>query len=347
MNPMNGKNNIAWDKTPIFRRGKYLLTNQLNTVCGDKVFGCKINYTRRARDSVFSFLEKAAFMDIMKGVPVSNIILTPPSKDDCVSKLIGLCERASKYYTKYPQIDVTDTWSKRIRSLKDGSPVNISNQHHHRLWKSGTKRFTGKAYTLRAQITDMVKESRGMLAEGYVIAFLNSGLRCPECKSVGHIGWCDGISHRSVDSFRDAICMNCYTTGIITLFEIKTRWENMTGNPGTFAGSFVALNTLMTINANIYLVIASRDTGDVRIGKITYATVRGNKNWLYAIQENLGWGSPSSYILCEGGMLKTPVRMTPIVSTLTDEFLKSVYDDVLDSLDWKMIDSVTYENPSQ
>ena len=340
---MKEEKNISWDQTRIFKRGKYALANQLNTLCGEKVFGHKITYANRARDSVFNFLEKAASMDIMKGVPVGNIILAPPTHEECVNKLTGLCKRACKYYTKYPQTDVTDLWAKRIHKLKDGEPLNISNHQHHRVWKSGTKRFSGKVQTLREQITEMVRGSRGMLAEGHVIAFLNSGLRCLECKAVGQIGWCDGISHRSVDAFRDAICMSCHSKGILTLFEIKTRWDNMIDNRDTFAGSFTALNTLMTLKANIYLVIASRDTGDVRIGKITYATMRGNKNWLYALQENLDWGSPSSYVVCEGGMSKTPVKMPPIVENLTDEFLESVYDEVLKSVDWKTIDAVTCE----
>ena len=50
---MNEEKNIAWDQTPIFKIGKYALTNQLNTLCGEKVFGYKINYSNRARDSVF------------------------------------------------------------------------------------------------------------------------------------------------------------------------------------------------------------------------------------------------------------------------------------------------------
>ena len=340
---MKEEKNILWDQTPIFKRGRYAFVNQLNTICGEKIFGPKINYVKRARESVFNFLKKAAGMDSMKGVPIGHIIFNPPTHEECVSKLIGLCEQASKYYTKYPQTKVTDLWAKRINNLKNGEPLNISNQHHRRVWESGTKRFSGKVQTLREQLTEMVRESRGMLAEGHVIAFLNSGLHCPECKAVGQIGWCVGISHRSVDAFRDAICLSCHAKGILTLFEIKTRWQNMINNNGTFAGCFAALNTLMTLQANVYLVIASRDTGNVYIGKITYAKMRGNKNWLYSIQENLGWGSPSSYVVCEGGMYKTPVTMTPIMETLTDDFLESVYDEVLKSVDWKKIDDVTYE----
>ena len=339
----NEQKNIDWDKTPIFKKGKYSLMYQLKTVCGEKVFGNKINHANRARDSVFKILEKAANMTIMKGIPDGHIIITPPTRDECITKLSELCERASKYYIKYPQTDVTDLWAERIKKLNDSEPLNPSNQHHRRVLNSGTKRFNGKVQTLREQITDMVKSSCGMLAEGYVIAFLNSGLRCPECNEVGKIGWCDGISHRSVDSFRDAICVNCQANGILTLFEIKTRWENTIDGQGTFAGSFAALNTLMTMRANIYLVLVSRDTGDVRIGKITQGTMRGNKNWLYSLHENLGWGSPSSYVVCEGGMFKIPVKMPPLVDSLTDEFLESVYEEVLVNANWKKIDSVTYE----
>lgn len=337
---------LSWDKTNIFRRGKYDILSQLSISCGENVFGYKINYTNRASDSVFKFMEKAVNMSTMKGVPEGHIVKNPPTREECIGKLLGLCERASEYYTKYPQTDVTDLWAERIHKLGDGEPLNLSNQRHRRVWDMsyGTKRFVGKVQTLRDQITDMVRNSRGMLSEGHVIAFLNTGLKCPECESVGSIGWCDGISKSNVDSFRDAICMNCHAIGVITLFEIKTRWERAVNTRiGTYAGSFTALNTLMTLRANVYLVIASRDTGDVRIGKITHATIHGNVNWLYALQENLYWGSPSSYVVCEGGMFHIPAKMPFLVESLTDKYLESIYNEVLSNADWDKIDDVTYE----
>jgi hypothetical protein len=120
--------------------------------------------------------------------------------------------------------------------------------------------------------------------------------------------------------------MNCHNNGVITLFEIKTRWEKVvaTGGNGTYAGSFVALNTLMTLKSNIYLVIASRDTGDVRIGKITSAKMRGNPNWLYALQEGLEWGAPSSYVTCAGGFIHCPVKMPPLIETMSDKYVDEV-----------------------
>jgi hypothetical protein len=80
----------------------------------------------------------------------------------------------------------------------------------------------------------------------------------------------------------------------------------------------------MTIKANVYLVLVSRDTGDVRIGKITSAKMRSNANWLYALQEGFKWGSPSSFVTCADGFMKCPVKMPKIIETLTDKFMNEI-----------------------
>ena len=120
--------------------------------------------------------------------------------------------------------------------------------------------------------------------------------------------------------------MNCLNNGKTTLFEIKTRWsQDIPKNvKGTYAGNFAALLTLMKMNAKVYLIIVARDTGKIIMGNITSATLRGNKNWLYSLQEGFDWGSPSSYVNCDNGMFKVPVNMTPISEILNQTFLEEV-----------------------
>jgi hypothetical protein len=264
---------------------------------------------------------------LFKCVEVGTIILSPPTKEEFIKKLHGIGTRAFHYYSNlsYDQTDVTDHWAKSAR-VRDGAPLDNSIPLQRRVLARGGTRFTANVVSTNDTIIDLIKNSRGILSEGNVVSFLNTEFKCPECDTIGQIGWCDGVSHRSVDSFRDAVCMSCHKKDVITLFEIKTRWEKVIskGDNGTYAGSFVALNTLMTLNANIYLVIASRDTGDVRIGKITSAKMRGNPNWLYALQENLNWGAPSSYVTCALGLVKCNAKMSPLIETMTDGFINEI-----------------------
>ena len=323
---------LLWDKTPNFRNGLFAIQANLEHIAGEKVYGKGRSRKTQALKSVTSFLQSSTTMDMFKSVEGGTIIKTPPTKDEFITKLKEFGIRAVEYFSSLPydQTEVTDHWAIAAK-VREGSPLDVSVPLQKRILDRSGKRFSAKTLSVQESVVGMIKRSRGMLAEGNVIAFLNSGLRCPECKQVGYIGWCNGISHRSVDSFRDAICMKCHNNGVVTLFEIKTRWENdvlKCGN-STYAGSFVALNTLMTLNANVYLVLASRDTGKVRIGKITSAKMRGNHNWLYALQEDFTWGSPSSFVTCANGFFKCPVEMPKIIETLTDKYMDEIINDVL------------------
>jgi len=320
-----------WDQTPIFNNGVYSLREQCNKISGDLVFGRGISKSTVAFKLCMNFMEKSSQMEIMKGIPTGKVILSPPTQKDCFSKIQNICYYSSN--SKYITTKVTDLWASKLKSIKPGHPINKSDLNQKRMWENGGKRFTGKTLSLSNNITDIIKNSRGLLSEGHVISFLNFGLQCPECGQIGKIGWCDG-DHRSVNCFRDAICTNCKDNGVITLFEIKTRWDNQNKSNGTYAGSFAAINTLMTLNANIYLVIASRDTGTVRIGKITNAKMYSNKNWMYSLQEGLGWGSPSSYVICEDGMFTIPMPMTPLEDTLNEKYLNDIYTQVFSTLEY-------------
>lgn len=322
---------IQWDKTPNFLKNGSV-TADINHITGESVYGVNRGKNSTAKNNVLCFLEQASRMDVFLRVEKGRIIKSPPTKEQLIDKLVATGNHAVKYYGNVPYelLKVRDHWAEDA-IVHEGDPLNKSNQLQGRVLQRRGKRFSAKNMTVKEKVIDILKHSCGMLAEGHVIAFLNSGLKCPECKSIGQIGWCNGITGRSVDGFRDAVCMSCYKKDIVTLFEIKTRWEkSVQKSPyNTYAGSFVSLNSLMTIKANVYMVIASRDTGDVRIGKITSAKMRGNASWLYALQEGYTWGGPSSYITCSGGFQSCPVKMTPLLDILPDNLFESILNSAL------------------
>lgn len=304
------------------------LYKYLDNITGDNVFGKNRGKTKQAFDLLIIYMEKSENMECFQTITTGKIILSPPTYEEMVIKLTEYINRAKEYYKTQPFTKVIDLWAGG--SIHEASPLNKNIEYHSRMLQKQEKRFSGKIATFTEQITELITSSNGMLCEGHVIAFLNTKFRCLECKTLGSIGWCDGYSLRSVDGFRDAICMNCYNNNIITIFEIKTRWESAihkNKDHGTYAGSFSAINSLMMIKANVYLVIASRDTGHIRVGKITSAKLRGNKNWLYSLQENLDIGGPSSYVSCCKGFVLYPFLMTPLISI--DKSIKKVIQEVL------------------
>ena len=306
------------------------LYTSLDTITGECVYGKNRGKTKKAYELLCNYMEKSENMECFQTIKPGKIINTPPTHIDMVIKLKEYINRAKEYYANQPLTNITDTWAGG--NIYEGSPLNKNIEYHARILQRSEKRFKGKPSTIEEQITELITSSHGMLSEGHVIAFLNTNSKCPECNTVGSIGWCDGITHRSVDGFRDAICMSCKEKGINTLFEIKTRWEcaiHKNKDPGTYSGSFAAINSLMMMKANVYLIIASRDTGYIRIGKITSAKLRGNKNWLYALQEGFDWGAPSSYVSCDKGLVLLPLHMNPLINL--DKSIKNVIQEVLNS----------------
>lgn len=322
-------NSETWYQRSKMTLGKFgSLYMILDSIAGDVVFGKNKGKTKSAYDLLCNYMEKSEGMDCFKIVSPGNIIIKPPTDEEMIIKLVNYTNRAREYYRNEPFTMVTDLWAQG--DIHDGMPLNKNIPHHARFLQRNEKRFSGKMASPAEQMVDLISSSSGMLCEGHVIAYLNTFFTCLECRVLGQIGWCEGISHRSVDGFRDAICMNCLKSGINTLFEIKTRWESAIikhKDHGTYAGSFAAINALMMIKANVYLVIASRDTGDVRVGKITSSKLRGNKNWLYALQEGFEWGAPSSYVSCAGGLILLQNKMPPLIDI--DKRIKSVIHHVL------------------
>lgn len=331
---LNGSNIMNWDKTPNFYKGMWAFRNNINKMCGDDVLGYGRGCGERAVDNVISFLKRSINMSCFKNVETGVIITKSPTFNDLVDNLTYICEKAPLYYTKFPKTYVKDEWENKHMKIKKIAPLDKNIQSHARLLKYGGKRFTAIDKTIKEQVTDLVLNSKGILSEFYVVSFLNSNIKCPECKVNGKFGLCDNVQINCSNSFRDVICMNCYNNKVITLFEIKTRWDNTVSNKNYVdSGSFIALNVLFAIKAHVYVVIASRDTGDVRIGKITRSKPRSNKNWLYSLQENLGWGGPSSISICENGIYKLSYKMKPPLNkVLTNKMCNKIYKTVLDKV---------------
>ena len=325
--------NIKWSNTPNMGGAdiRSALYQQVETLCGEQMYGLGRGRTGYAYKNLLAILEKTASNPRFLRFGEGRIISNAPSIEICIAKLIKMIAITVKSCDAYIMTDVEDTWAK-VAGVRSSTPMKLSVGRQAGVHRNRRgPRFTKTPRTTVQIIDNLADNCVGTLSEGFVIAHLNKTMACPECRVRGQIGWCDSASHISVDAFRDGVCMSCKKMGVNTLFEIKCRWESavvdsIKSGSGTSAGSYVALNALMTTRANVYLVLASRDTGTIRVGKITSARLRGNNNWMYSVQEKLGWGGPSSMVQCAGGIALSPHRMTPLIDTLSPAKLATIVD---------------------
>jgi len=323
----------TWIHTPNFYNGIWVFKNNIRHICGDDVFGYGKGRSEMAVNNVIHFLEKSDDLQYLKSVKPCKIINKDPTYEELVCNLLNICKRSSLYFKKFPKTKVKDNWAYKVKNIKVAHPVNKSIHQHKKLLEYGNKRFTGYKQNINDTIKNVILDNEGILAELYVLSFLNNNIKCPECKVNGKISSCEQYNINCSDSFRDGICMNCYNNDKLTLFEIKTRWEKDIKNKNfTHAGSFVALNVLFSMKANVYLVVVSRDTGTVRLGKITTSKPRANKNWLYSLQENFKWGSPSSLVICKNGLHILPNKMKPLKDVLTKNVCNKVSKQILEEI---------------
>lgn len=317
----------TWNRTPITDKGVFALRQQVAKVCGDATYGKGHGKIKEGVQSLVDNVQEVSTDEHYLELSAGTHVKLAPTEEECVEKVRDLKASALKYYSMNPKILVTDHWYKDAK-VKEGAALNANVPLQKRVLQRAhpVKRFTGVNYPAAKHADDMVKECNGWLAEGFVVAFLNSGFRCPECKVAGAIGTVDAITHTSVDAFRDAVCLSCRSRGVLTLFEIKTRWESRATSNRIYAGSFVAINSMLAAKVNVYMVVASRDTGTVRYGKITKAELRENKNWLYAVQEGLDRGAPSCYVTCGAGLKVCPIKMTPLKETLTNSVMARIVE---------------------
>lgn len=167
------------------------------------------------------------------------------------------------------------------------------------------KRFIPKELTKIEYLEKQIKDQCGFLLETYIVAELNNNnFKCPVCNNYSTLSLCDDRDC-VIDSFRDAICIECFKMDRMTIFEIKTRnsyviSKNIKDDQITvYAGDYISINILKKINIySVYMLIYARDTGDVLMCKVQDYRIRANERYLYGLQENINIGSLSSEVTC-------------------------------------------------
>jgi hypothetical protein len=339
---INHKKIVNWNNTPNINNQLYNLKTQLETICGENVYGK--NKNKNTIQIILSFSYSyilsllsnySKFFNIEDGIIINEY----PSINNITNKLIHVTNTYQNHINNYLDNDkmysiIIDTWAENSKIL-DGMPLNNSISYHNRILNQKNIRFIKKKISINNEIKKFVENSKGYISEPFIISYLNNNIKCPICKIHNSIAWCYNMTHTSKDSFRDAQCLNCKKNNIITLFEIKTRWESKNTPKEidncyhTNAGSFAALNNLMMYNANIFLIIVFRDSGSVKLGKISKALLKGNKDWLYNMQEKIPICSPSSTVICNK-IYNLPNKMIPTLENiLSNEIFEKICFNVL------------------
>lgn len=265
------------------------------------------NYTAlRARDS---FIEAMDSYDISKHseIPNGEILQSEPTKEDCINAaVIDLKTWMSDYDRNKFGVEYTNT---HLPVKNRGLCLNI--------------------YTPNQCIERHMCGIQGFLAESFVVAHLNeNNFICPECKKASQLGWIGNSQLNVSTSFKDVVCMGCKQNGVNTVFEIKTRNESSV-NSKVLGGSFGAINYLLK-KVNMYMIIVSRDTGKLFIGKIHTARPMASFTdtmFCYKLYYNDSRVSdlkstPKAEVYCD--FKPYHIIMKPLCTILTPEFCEDV-----------------------
>jgi hypothetical protein len=123
--------------------------------------------------------------------------------------------------------------------------------------------------------------------------------------------------------------MGCNNRGISTVYEIKTRNDRaMIGKNSTYAGDWVAIEAYHRTNINTILIVVSRDTGAIRVGRITRWRMLGKPRFMYGLQEHTKLSSPSSLVFCDNGFTKLNITLV-LNNYVTPELCNKVVSSVL------------------
>lgn len=183
------------------------------------------------------------------------------------------------------------------------------------------KRYIGRSLTKDEYIYNKIRGISGIISELFIISFLNnSTFTCPICSQGHRLHLCNtkGIS------FCDAICMGCNSKGIKTVYEIKTRKEReIINRNNTPAGDWVSIETYRRKNINVVLVVVSKDTGTIRVGRVTRWKIVGKSRFMYGLQEHIKLSSPASHIFCEDGFTQLDISLV-LNNYVTPELCKNV-----------------------
>lgn len=220
-----------------------------------------------------------------------------PTKEENINRIFIKLSRYINFYEKNGKyIDVIDNLSMKEnkRSLYVFKDKILTE-----------KRFIPKELTKMEYLEKQIRDQCGFLLETYIIAELNNNnFKCPVCENCSSLSLCDDRDC-VIDSFRDAICIECYKMNKMTIFEIKTRNSYLIsknirdGLLTVYAGDYISLNILKKINNySLFIIIYARDTGEILLGKIVDYRIRANERYLYGLQEDINIGSLSSEVTC-------------------------------------------------
>jgi hypothetical protein len=123
--------------------------------------------------------------------------------------------------------------------------------------------------------------------------------------------------------------MGCNSKRIKTVYEIKTRKEReIIDRNDTPAGDWVSIETYRRKNINVVLVVVSKDTGTIRVGRITRWKIVGKPRFMYGLQERTKLSSPASHVFCEDGFTKLDISLV-LNNYVTPELCKKVMANIL------------------
>lgn len=274
-----------------------------------KKFNIKYNhlFLKKIINFIYKSELRALSNPLYLKVLAENIPYTEyPTYDDNLKKLVNKAHRFINIFNRNrDNYDIIDTWSKLAnkRSLyifKDISNYNFPN-----------KRFVSIKLNLEDFLNKKLSDQYGYILENYIVYSLNkSEFKCPICNSKMSISLCIECDD-SLDSFRDAVCSECYKNGVYTIYEIKTRNKNMIDKNTyiinndlnlqkceIYSGDYLSINTFLKINYSVFILLYARDTGDIYIGKIINKKLRPNERFLYSLQEGFECSSISSNVIC-------------------------------------------------
>ncbi len=347
-NTCNKNDNGMWKNVPPFKgKTDQQIKELIKAPLGKKMFG-KDDDGKIAEKA---YIEMIAELDLCNDhyyahIPAGEVARMPDKASDVDRVVDDLRACVSSHLNRKQDklADASDDWAKqhRMRGLDDLFDKR-GKKCTHRMTNQTAPRFSATPITTLEEFLisrSVESDTRGFLAEEYVLSFLNHHrMQCPECRVSGHIASCGGCGDgQSCSGFRDGICLSCAKRGVTTLFEIKTRNERAvkeavarTGAMWIKAGNFIGLMALLAQKVNVYMIVLSRDTGSIRFGKIRDVRLDLCEIYCYNAQtEGRLCSTPGSQVMIRSVLL--PMSMPPMNKWLTTKQALETNQQALDKV---------------
>jgi len=295
----------------------------LNKYCGPKMLGPNVNDScgkalQKIRDNLLSAFTSTWFNTVTPGVVMNNY----PTMKDYIKYLTSDMQYQIKNYDKYGSCSIEDSWAKILEKRKCCLLPNY-------FIPPEEKRFVAVKQTKLEYIKDQLRNVDGILMEVYLGWYVNKYLVCPECDVKGQISLAGASGCNHSVAFQDAVCLDCKTKGVDTIYEFKVRNVfDFSKKTNCYGGNYIAIETMLAHKKNVYMVVMERQSGNVYISKVKNASPRINERFLYTIQENLSWGNPSSTVYFNQPTL-IPARARPVYEELSKDKINSIVKEVL------------------